>query len=175
MTAEFGESELTLLVKRRAISEEPYEIKANAEERAALAKRFGLSEVKSLKATLKLTPDGSTINADGTFSGHWIQPCAVAGEDFPVRLDEPLHFRFVQAREEVPDEEIELEADDLDTIDYDGEIFDLGEAVAQSLGLAIDPFATGPDADTARKETGILAEGEQDGPMAEMLAALKKS
>ena len=174
MTAAFGESELTLLVKRKAISEEPYMIKANPEERAALAARFNLSEVKSLKAALVLTPDGTTIKADGTFSGHWMQQCAVSGDDFPVRLDEPLHFRFVLAREEVLGEEIELEADDLDEIDYDGEIFDLGEAVAQSLGLAIDPFATGPDADTARKEKGIVIEGEQDGPMAEMLAALKK-
>lgn len=53
-------------------------------------------------------------------------------------------------------------------------MIDLGEAVAQSLGLAIDPYAIGPDADTARKEVGIVQEGEQEGPLAAALAALKK-
>jgi hypothetical protein len=52
-------------------------------------------------------------------------------------------------------------------------MFDLGEAVAQTLGLAIDPYAEGPNADAARKAAGIVAEGEQDGPMAALLAALK--
>ena len=42
-----------------------------------------------------------------------------------------------------PDEEVELEADDCDEIEFDGTQFDLGEALAQSLALAIDPFLTG--------------------------------
>ena len=41
-------------------------------------------------------------------------------------------------------------ADECDEIGYSGTIFDIGEAVAQSLALAIDPFATGPQAEAAR-------------------------
>ena len=49
---------------------------------------------------------------------------------------------------------------------------DVGEAVAQSLALAIDPFAVGPDAERARQQAGLLDEG-QAGPFA-ALAALKR-
>ena len=48
---------------------------------------------------------------------------------------------------------------------------DLGEAIAQSLALAVDPFATGPGAEQARKEAGLMDEGAA-GPFA-ALAALK--
>ncbi|MEM8726635.1 MAG: DUF177 domain-containing protein, partial [Pseudomonadota bacterium] len=69
---------------------------------------------------------------------------------------------------------IELDAEDCDEIEYAGDMFDLGEAVAQTLGLAIDPYAEGPNADAARKAAGIVEEGEQDGPLAAALTALKK-
>ena len=49
---------------------------------------------------------------------------------------------------------------------------DLGEAVAQSFGLALDPYATGPDAETTRRDAGIVAESAPSGPFA-ALAALK--
>ena len=95
-----------------------------------------------------------------------------------MTIDEPIDLRFVEeGRLSLPDDEnaeIELEADDCDEIEYAGEMFDLGEAVAQTLGLAIDPYAEGPNADAARKAAGIVAEGEQEGPLAAMLAALKK-
>ena len=69
------------------------------------------------------------------------------------------------------EDEIEITADDCDEIEYEGMTFDLGEAVAQSLGLAIDPFAEGPEADAARQKHGLAGE-EASGPFA-ALAALK--
>jgi uncharacterized metal-binding protein YceD (DUF177 family) len=100
-----------------------------------------------------------------------VQSCAVSGEDLAVRIDEPLALRFVPAAQ--PEgEEIELDADELDEIPFEGHVFDLGEAVAQSLALAIDPYATGPEADQVRKEAGLLDEAAS-GPFA-ALAALKK-
>ena len=53
-----------------------------------------------------------------------------------------------------------------------GTAFDLGEAVAQSFGLAIDPYAAGPEADSVRREAGIVDEDAPSGPFA-ALAALK--
>ena len=61
---------------------------------------------------------------------------------------------------------------DLDEIPFEGHVFDLGEAVAQSLALAIDPYAVGPNAEQARKDAGIGDEAAS-GPFA-ALAALKK-
>ncbi len=104
------------------------------------------------------------------------QNCAVSGEPFAVTVHEPITLVFVPAGEPTEDAtageiEIELEREELDEIEYEGDAIDLGEAVAQTLALAIDPYAEGPDADRVRKEKGLQSEGDQDGPMAEMLAS----
>lgn len=169
------ESELSRPVKVKSIMEEPYVIEADPSELAALAQRFGLSEVKHLRAELRVTPKSSDILAEGPIAAAWLQPCAVSGDDIAVSLSDILHLRFIKSRLYSPDEEVELEADECDEIEYEGDSFDLGEAVAQSLGLAIDPYATGPNADKIRKEKGIVVEGEQDGPLAQLLKGLQKN
>ena len=170
--------ELTRMIKTRPLPGEVIVIEASAAECAALAARFGLSAVHALRAEIALEARPSAIRATGRLKAAIIQPCAVSGEDFPVTIDEPLDLRFVEQRALPASEEdaieIELAADDCDEIDYDGDMFDLGEAVAQSLGLAIDPYAEGPNADAARRAAGIVAEGEQLGPLADLLSALKK-
>jgi uncharacterized metal-binding protein YceD (DUF177 family) len=168
--------ELSRMVKARPLPADPVVIEANASECAALAQRFGLGAVKSLRAEVALDQKPRAVRATGRLTASVMQPCAISGEDFAVRIDEPIDLRFVDEAQRAPaaDEEIELEADDCDEIGYSGDMFDLGEAVAQTLGLAIDPYAEGPNADAARKAAGILREGEQPGPLAAMLAALKK-
>ena len=170
-------SELSRMIKARPLPAAPVVIEASAEERAALAARFGLGAVESLRADIALEAKPRAIRATGRLTAQIMQPCAISGEDFPVTIDEPVDLRFVEdnQRPATPAEEIELEADDCDEIEFAGEMFDLGEAVAQTLGLAIDPYAEGPNADAARAAAGIVQEGEQLGPLADLLAGLKKS
>lgn len=163
--------ELSRPVDRRHLPDTPIKIEADADERKALARRFGLIAVQNLKASVTLERDGEAIAAHGRILAAIVQSCAVSGEDLAVDIDEPLALRFVPARE-VTEEEVELEEDELDEIPFGGHVFDLGEAVAQSLALAIDPYATGPEADRVRKEAG-LSDEESSGPFA-ALAALKK-
>lgn len=167
--------ELSRMIRVRPLPGEVIVIEASAGECAALAARFGLSAVNALRAEVTLEARPRAIRATGRLTAAIIQPCAVSAEDFPVAIDEPLDLRFVEAALLAPDAdeelEIELVADDCDEIEYAGDMFDLGEAIAQSLGLAIDPYAEGPRADAVRKAAGIVAEGEQDGPLAAMLAA----
>lgn len=155
----------------RHFAEGTVELEATEEERKALARRFSLVAIKSLQATLNLTLDGDAIVANGRLRAAIVQSCAVSGEDLPVTIDEPLAFRFVPEAP-VDEEELELEAGDLDEIPYSDQSIDLGEAVAQSLVLAIDPYATGPNADRVRKEAGLQDEASS-GPFG-ALAALKK-
>ena len=124
---------------------------ASETERAALARRFDLVRVDNLEAKLFLTVRDRVVEATGTLSADYVQSCAVSAEDLPVSVEEPLAFRFVPTRQNhAPDEELEIDAEDCDEIDYAGSTIDLGEAVAQSLGLAIDPYATGSEAEEAR-------------------------
>lgn len=143
---------------------------ASEAERAALAGRFGLVRIDRLEANLALTREGDGLQANGSLTAEWVQSCALSGEDLPVSASEPLTLRFVPARTgDLPDEDREIDSSDPDEIEYEGTAIDLGEAVAQSLALAIDPFATGAGAEAARE----TLRGESDGPFA-ALAALKR-
>lgn len=168
-----SESELSHVIHLRKLPYEPVEITADEAQRAALAKRFGVTAISELIATVAVTPKDSGVIATGSLTAQVEQPCAVTGENFTYPIAEELALSFVPARKQAsPDEEVELEADELDEIEFEGDSFDLGEAIAQSLGLAIDPYAEGPNADEARK-SGLVSSEEASGPFA-ALAALKK-
>ena len=169
MTPEFSR-----MVRARPQPPEQVTIDANDAECVALAARFGIVAVHSLHATVTLLADGDAVDATGTMTAALVQLCAVSDEEFEVRIEEPLALRFVpEARQVDPEEEAELPSDEPDEIEFTGDGFDLGEAVAQTLGLAIDPYAEGPNADAARREAGIVQEGEAEGPLAELLRGLK--
>lgn len=158
---------------RRISGELALTLTARREERAALARRFGLIDIERLQADLTLTRQAEVVAAAGWLSAAIVQSCAVSGEPLHVALDEAIALRFVPATgDHRPDEEIELAAEDCDEIEYAGGTVDLGEAVAQTLALAIDPYATGPQAHAARAAAGLIDE-DAAGPFA-ALAALRK-
>ena len=148
-------------------------IAANAGERTALAERFGVAAIARLEAEATLVRDSDAVLAQGRFEADLTQSCAVSGEPLATRIAEPFAVRFVPAAApHGPDAEVELSAAELDEIVYQDGKGDLGEAVAQSLSLAIDPYATGPEADVVRREVGLGEQGAS-GPFA-ALASLKK-
>lgn len=160
----------------RAIPRHVVELSASEEERAALARRFDIVSIGSLAATATIDELASGVEVAGRIEAALVQACAISGEDFPVRVASDYRLRFVPEAEyeaALADagEEIELSSDDLDTIAYSGSTIDLGEAIAQTLALEIDPYAEGPGADAARAEYG-LSTPEASGPFA-ALQALK--
>lgn len=166
--------EMPRIVRLRHADGETVTIEADADERVALAKRFDVVAVNSLRARVSLEREGDEVAVDGRIEADLIQTCGISGEDFPVRIEEPVTIRFVpEVARSVPDEEIELEEAQLDEIEYSGDSFDLGEAIAQTLGLAIDPYAEGPNADAARRKAGIVSDEEPSGPLADALRKLQ--
>jgi len=165
--------EFSRIIDIRHIEPKPVELTATPEECKALAKRFNLVSIGHLTATVTITRDGAVIRAKGTLSSDLVQSCAISAEDLPQKIREKLDLRFVPETgvEGGPDEEIELSEEDCDDIPYSGERFDLGEAVAQSLALSIDPFAEGPEAAKVRA-AGIL--GQENTSAFAALEALKK-
>jgi uncharacterized metal-binding protein YceD (DUF177 family) len=164
--------EFSRLVDRRHLPSTPLGLAADEAERKALAARFGLVSIGRLEAEVSLEANGEAVDANGMLSAEIVQTCAVSGDDLPATIAEAISLRFVPETA-VEEEEVELEEEDLDEIPYAGTAFDLGEAVAQSLALAIDPYATGPDAERVRQEKGLAGEAAS-GPFA-ALAALKNS
>ena len=156
----------------RGITAQPVRIEAGESERKALARRFEIVAIERLEAVVALEAHRAEVDATGMLEADIVQCCAVSGDDLPITIREELTLRFVPERD-VTEEEIELEEENLDEIAYSGTTFDLGEAVAQSLALAIDPYAVGPEADRVRREKGLLDQAAS-GPLAAALAALKK-
>jgi hypothetical protein len=138
----------------------PVDVSANPEECSALAIRFGLSSLDALAAHASLVAEGDTIEAKGHWTARGSQPCVVTGNPVVFDFDEAFRIRFIAADTPEPDAEIELTEDACDHVEHDGNGVDLGEAVSQSLGLALDPFPRSPDAESALKKAGVLSEGE---------------
>ena len=99
----------------------------------------------------------------------------MTGDDLPVAIRETLDLRFVpEAQQDAAiDEDREIDSSEADEIGYEGSAFDLGEAIAESLALAIDPYATGPGADAVRREAGLLGE-DDTGPFAALKGLVKE-
>ena len=146
------------------------EIEANAEERAALAKRFSLPAIGALAARFVLHRDATGIIAGGHLSAAVTQACVVTDEPVPATVEEDFALRFVPEGSTEGDD-VELTEDECDTVFYQGGAIDLGEAAAETLALALDPFPRSPGAIQALKEAGVLSE-EEAGPFG-ALAALK--
>lgn len=147
-------------------------LSADATERAALAKRFDLAALDLLDADVTMTTEGSDIFANGKLHAKVAQICVATGQPVPAEISEPIIIRFIPEPHIDQEAEFELAADDCDVMFHDGQLIDLGEAVAQSLGLALDPYPRSPDADALLKAAGVKAEDEA-GPFG-VLASLKE-
>jgi uncharacterized metal-binding protein YceD (DUF177 family) len=153
------------------------EIAATPAECASLAMRFGLVSVGRLEAKGKLFAEGKAIIAAGQLSADAVQSCIASAADLPVKIREPYLIRFVAAlADEATPDEVELGESDCDTVEHDGHSVDLGEAVSQSFGLALDPFPRAPEAAAILKAAGVLSEDEvQSGPFAGLKGLLGKT
>ncbi|QGN56159.1 DUF177 domain-containing protein [Novosphingobium sp. Gsoil 351] len=148
-------------------------LEADPAERVALAKRIGIESIERFEAEIEMQRDGPTIDVAGRITADITQMCAISNEPFATRVDEPVTLRFVPETGSMePEVELEIDSDACDEISYEGTRFDLGEELAQTLALAIDPYATGPNADRVRQDAG-LADEASSGPFA-ALAALKR-
>ena len=157
----------------RNLPAEPLRLEADAGELVALAKRIGIEAIERLIAEVTLVQAGGVVQATGRVEAAVIQACGISNVPFAVRVSETLSLRFVQGiTPHKPDEELEIDAAACDEIEFEGTQFDLGEQIAQTLSLAIDPYATGPNADRVRQTAG-LGDEASSGPFA-ALGVLRK-
>ncbi|MGE0096443.1 MAG: DUF177 domain-containing protein [Alphaproteobacteria bacterium] len=128
------------------------EISANDAERAALAQRFGLQALDRLSATLTVRRvRDDMFHVSGRLSAAVVQQCVVTLEPLRSSLDEPVAVTFAKSRTivakgkaGVTGAEGGLEDDGPETME--GDLIDLGEAVAQQLAISLDPYPRAPGA-----------------------------
>jgi uncharacterized metal-binding protein YceD (DUF177 family) len=124
--------------------EATHRIAAIATECGALAKRFGLVTLDRLEAEVRLTLGAAgVVRLDASFAADLVQECVVTLEPVPSHVAEEFVLLFAASRDQ---RTVVLDSDD-ETVEplADGRI-DIGEAVAQQLSLALDPYPRAPGA-----------------------------
>lgn len=138
------------------------DIVARPTERAALAKRFDLLALDKLTAQLEVdqTHAGKMLAVTGSFSADVVQQCVVTLEPLPQQIMETIDALFAPASllengsgsphfDNGPEDDPEP---------YENGVIDLGELVAQHLGLALDPYPRKPGLPLVEHEFGAPAE-----------------
>jgi len=165
--------ELSRTVRTDTLGDVPHamSVVADQAERTALASRFGLQVIDRLEAEVEVARSNQDVIATGTFCAEVTQSCVVTGEAVPAVVEESFAVRFRPEPAEGSEVEVELGEDELDVMFMAGALIDVGEAVAQTLALALNPYPRSPEAAAALKEAGVKNEAEA-GPFGG-LAALK--
>lgn len=163
------------------MAEAIHELTARPEEREALAQRFDLISLDELSAVVRLKriAGGRMIRLRGALQAKLVQRCVVTLEPVPEEVQDSFEMIYAPQSEIATDPSdlaLNLDMDDPPEPISDGHI-DLGEAVAEHLALAMDPFPRKAGAEfVAHKE---FDEGEPEpetrpNPFAK-LASLKRN
>jgi uncharacterized metal-binding protein YceD (DUF177 family) len=150
------------------------DIAASERERDALARRFGVLSVPELSAGVSLRAEGpGRWRVEGRLQALVVQACGITLEPVEQRIDETFVLRFTSDREEIDREtgELIVGAEAAEPLEADS--LDLGDIVADQLGLAIDPFPRKPGAQLTDILPPAPDRPAEEGPFA-ALAALKR-
>jgi uncharacterized metal-binding protein YceD (DUF177 family) len=148
-------------------------VEASQAEREALAKRFGLLALNKLEADASLLRKGDEVIASGKLVANVVQSCVAT--DVPLAEEVSEEFTIIfrpQPARASEEDEIELSESEMDVVFYDGSAIDVGEAVAETLSLSLEPFPRAPDADDVLRQAGVKTE-EEAGPFG-ALAGLRE-
>ncbi len=153
------------------VDERTVEIAASAAERAALASRFGLVALDALAARLRLKRlAGGAVRLDARFTARVVQSCVVTLEPVGGALDECFEVLFVAAGAEAAEVDVAAEGEAAPE-PLSGDSIDLGEVVAEHLGLALDPYPRRPGVVFEGLDAGCR--GATAGPTDSPFAALQ--
>jgi uncharacterized metal-binding protein YceD (DUF177 family) len=149
-----------------------YQVTASDAERVALARRFGLVAVERFAADVLMSRETSGgIRLKAEIEADIVQECVVTLEPFASRIADD--FNLVYRRRVAQQNEI-LDVDEDEFEPLTGEEIDIGEAVAQQLSLALDPFPRAPGAGFPEAMQAETAARAQPHPFAELAKLAKK-
>jgi len=119
-------------------------VEASPVECVALARRMGVPAVLSFSCRFHLARAvGGVVAARGRLAALVVRTCVVSLDDFQTAVEEDFRIRFVPAGTETDNPDPEAD----DEIPFAGTVIDLGEAAAQQLALALDPYPRKPGAE----------------------------
>lgn len=145
-------------------------IAADEDERAALAKRFDLAELPSLRAVVRLRRSGSIVSVSADIEADVVQTCVVSLEPLTSAIRERASRLYLEADEEgegdMPEEIVVEIGEDDPPETIVGGMIDIGEMVSEEMGLLLDPYPRRPDAVLAPPQESESGEPGGDSPFA---------
>ncbi|GAK33363.1 hypothetical protein JCM17846_22810 [Iodidimonas nitroreducens] len=147
------------IISRDSLDKEPLflDLKADEAIREALSQRFELPAINALEGDVEINAIEGGMKLSGQLRADLVQQCVLTLQPIVVRLDEP--FAIYYLADDLPEEDgeaiVDAEHEDVVAL-IDGKV-DVGEALAQTLSLALDPF---PRAEDAVLPQGVISEDE---------------
>ena len=160
------EPEFSRITQLNGIPEEgvTLNVEATADEREALARRFDVVAIERLTAEVALHPkQGRTRwQLDGRILAEVVQSCVVTLDPVPVNSEFGFKRVYAMSPDGAARAEGQHERDEVLTLDQEdapepllGDAIDVGEAIAEEFGLALDPFP---------RAAGVMFGGYSVGP-----------
>ena len=132
-----------LAVEQVGVAGLEQEVRASEAECRALAARMAIPAVRDLLCRFRLTAiGGGAVLAEGHLTAHVVRDCVVTLDAFETVTEERFRLRFLPPGSQSDDADPEAD----DELPIQGGIIDLGEAAAEQLALALDPYPRKPDA-----------------------------
>jgi len=117
----------------------------DAAERTALADDLGLSALRKLRLTGRLSPEGAQDwRLTAKLGATVVQPCVITAEPVTTRIDETVTRRYLAEMPEPDGEEVEMPEDD--SAEPLPAVLDLSAVIAEALALALPPYPRAPGA-----------------------------
>lgn len=124
------------------------ELGADAEERAALAKRFDLEALHGFEGRARLTAlREGRVRLEVTFDADVVQSCVVTLEPVASHISDHFEVMYAPVADEDDEAEVFIDVASEDPPEplLEGKI-DVGEMMAQHLAMLIDPYPRAPGA-----------------------------
>lgn len=153
------------------------DVSADAAERRALAARFDLLELPALRGHGRLERRGDELVLRGGLEADVVQECVITVEPVPARIRQSIERRYraggaTNAARTLyePHGTVTLDDDAVEVEPVIGREIDVGEAFAEELGAALDPYPRAPGAALDSSDLGphvsVGAADRLDGPFA---------
>ncbi|MCS6985982.1 MAG: DUF177 domain-containing protein [Sphingomonadaceae bacterium] len=113
-------------------------LEADADVRAAIARRFDWLALDRLVAEVRVQRIAGGARVMGRVTAQAALACVASGEPVAAVVDERFDLRFLPSGPAL--DEVELSADDLDVLPLDADGVAVGEAVVQTVALALPAY-----------------------------------
>lgn len=152
-------------------------VRADEDERAAIAAQLGISEVEQLEARLHADRFRGGVRVTGRLEAAIVQPSVISLEPVKQAIEESIDRVFLPSGDKAfagpAAAEVFVDLDGEDMPDhFEGGEADLSDLIVETLSLALDPYPRRED--ESIEDIGLMGGDEEEASPFSRLRSLKK-